>query len=104
VKALKVDFAIRRPIGAWPWIVLILVLASLAGYQGWRAWKQQTRVLALQQQRADLARQLDFASQAHRDAVARSNVVPVYAADAATVAKRSFESGRSQAGAWERGL
>jgi len=87
MKALKADFARKRPIGAWPWVLLILVLGSVVAYQGWRAWAQQTRVLALQQERAGLTQQLDLASQARRDAVARSSVIPVYASDAAAVAK-----------------
>jgi len=87
MKALKVDFAIKRPIGAWPWVLLILALGSFAAYQGSRAGVQQPRVLALQEERASLTQQLDRASQARRDGVARSNVVPVYASDAAAVAK-----------------
>lgn len=87
MKALKADFALKRPIGAWPWVLLILVLGSFAAYQGWRAWAQQTRVLVLQKEHASLTQQLDLASQARRDAVARSSVIPIYASDAAAVAK-----------------
>lgn len=87
MKALKADFAFRRPIGAWPWVVLILMLGAFTAYQGWHAWTQQAHVRALQQERASLAQQLDLANQAHRDASARLSIRPAYATDAAAVAK-----------------
>lgn len=87
MKALKADFALKRPIGAWPWVLLLMVLGSFAAHQGLRAWGQQPQVLALQRERASLMQQLDRAGQVRRDAVARSSVIPVYASDAAAVAK-----------------
>jgi hypothetical protein len=87
MKALKADFAVRRPIGAWPWAVAISVLSLLTAYQGWRAWGPQARVRVLQEEHESLKRKMDVVSQARRDAIARSNVIPAYAADAAAVAK-----------------
>ena len=87
MKLLHADFAVRRSMGAWPWVLLALLLSVFAGYQGWRAWNQQISVSALQKEQESLRQQVDLASQAQRETFSRLSAKPAYAADAAAIAK-----------------
>jgi hypothetical protein len=87
VKALKVNFVVRRPMGVWPWALVILMLSAFAALQGWRAWGDQARVRMLQREQVSLTQQLEAVVAVKRGAIERRNMLPAYAADAAAVAK-----------------
>jgi hypothetical protein len=87
MKALKADFVLKRPVGAWPWLLLALALAVFGGYQGRQAWAQHARIGVLQDESTSITRRLELAREGRRDAVALQSIRPPYAADAAVVAK-----------------
>jgi hypothetical protein len=88
MKALKIEFAARRPVPRWLWAVATLAFGALALHQGWQAWALQERVAALRSQADALAtEQAERSAQARRETAGRVRVEPAYARDAAAVAK-----------------
>lgn len=87
MKALRADFAVRRPIGVWPWLALILAMSGFAAYQGWLGWVQMNRISALKIEQATLSQELDLAEQSQQQAGEKRKMTPPYAADAAAILK-----------------
>lgn len=87
MRALKVEFSVKRPVSAGLWAALILALVAFAVDQGWRAWVLQQRLHVLRAESAVLTQQIEQLAQARRDAAARAQAAPPYAQDAAAVAK-----------------
>lgn len=88
MRALKVEFAARRPLPRWLWAVVTLAFGALALHQGWQAWALQERVAALRGEADALAtKHAERSAQARREIEGRVRVEPAYARDAAVVAR-----------------
>jgi hypothetical protein len=88
MRALKVEFAARKPVPQWLWVVATLAFGALALHQGWQAWALQERVTALRGEADALAtEQVERSTQARRETAGRVRVEPAYARDAAAIAK-----------------
>src|SRR5436190_1310152 len=87
MRALKVEFAARRPLPWWLWAGTILILGALAVQQGRQAWRLQERLHGLRREGATLTQQLERSEQARREAASRLLIEPAYLRDAAQIAQ-----------------
>src|SRR2546425_1329554 len=87
MRTLKVEFAPKRQVPTSLWAALGIALGLLAVQQAWQAWTLQGQLRAAESEVATLSTQIDRAEQARRDAADQQRTEPLYARDAAAVAK-----------------
>jgi hypothetical protein len=87
MKPLSVEFAPKRPLPAWVWVMASVLMLGVAAQQGWDAWRLTSKLHAAQVEHAGLKARLDHAARARREAEAALRAEPAYAKDLAAIAK-----------------